>query len=228
MQNQRNVVGGLVDAVQSLEVQTLPVCRVDAVNVADAGSQEVDAQSGDLCTLFGISNLASAYNAVLNAADGADLGLDAHTMSVCKGHQLFRLFHVLFNGIVAAVEHDGGEAGLNAGLAALVGAVVQMQSNGNSDAHGIDHGADHGGNGLETGHVLTSTLGNAQNDGALHFLAGGQDCLGPLQIIDVELRHTVVAIACLEQHFGCIYQHYSLPPKIIGVPALPHTALCMV
>ena len=29
VQNQRNVVGGLVDAVQSLEVQTLPVCRVD-------------------------------------------------------------------------------------------------------------------------------------------------------------------------------------------------------
>ena len=74
MQNQRNVVGGLVDAVQSLEVQTLPVCGVDAVDVADAGSQEVDAQSGDLCALLGISNLASAYNAVLNAADGADLG----------------------------------------------------------------------------------------------------------------------------------------------------------
>ena len=45
VQNQRNVVGGLVDAVQSLEVQTLPVCGVDAVDVADAGSQEVDAQT---------------------------------------------------------------------------------------------------------------------------------------------------------------------------------------
>ena len=48
----RQVVGSLVDAVQSLEVQTLPVCGVDAVDVADAGSQEVDAQSGDLCGLF--------------------------------------------------------------------------------------------------------------------------------------------------------------------------------
>ncbi len=55
VQNQRNVVGGLVDAVQSLEVQTLPVCGVDAVDVADAGSQEVNAQSGDLCALFGVS-----------------------------------------------------------------------------------------------------------------------------------------------------------------------------
>ena len=89
MQNQRNVVGGLVDAVQSLEVQTLPVCGVDAVDVADAGSQEVDAQSGDLCALFGISNLAGAYNAVLNAADGADLGLDAQALGVCQSCLLY-------------------------------------------------------------------------------------------------------------------------------------------
>ena len=48
MQDQRNVIGGLVDAVQSLEVQALPVGRVDTVDVADAGCQEVDAQIGDL------------------------------------------------------------------------------------------------------------------------------------------------------------------------------------
>ena len=88
-----------------------------------------------------------------------------------------------------------------------------MQSNGNGDAHGIDHSADHGSDGLETGHVLASTLGNAQDHGALHFLAGGQDRLGPLQIVDVELRHTIVAITGFDQHFGCIYQHYSLPPQ---------------
>ena len=52
VQDQRDVIGGLVNAVQSLEVQTLPVCRVDTVDVADAGSQEVDAQSSDLCCLL--------------------------------------------------------------------------------------------------------------------------------------------------------------------------------
>jgi hypothetical protein len=136
---------------------------------------------------------------------------------MCQSDQLLGLFHVLLDGVVAAVEHDGREAGLDAGLAALIGAVVQVQGNGNGDTHGIDHSADHGSDGLEAGHVLAGTLGNAQNDGALHFLAGGQDCLGPLQVIDVELRHTVVAIACFEQHLGCIYQHYSLPPNMIGV-----------
>ena len=57
MQDQRNVVGCLVDTIQSLEVQTLPVGRVDAMDVADAGSQEVDAQSGDLCALLGVCDL---------------------------------------------------------------------------------------------------------------------------------------------------------------------------
>jgi len=202
-----------VDAVQSLEVQTLPVCRVDTMDVADAGSQEVDAQSGDLCALFRIGDLASTHNAVLDAADGTDLSLDAQALGVCQSNQLLGLFHVLLDGVVAAVEHDGREAGLDAGLAALIGAVIQMQGNGNGDAHGIDHGADHGGNGLETGHVLAGTLGDAQDDGALHLFAGGQDCLGPLQVVDVELRHTIVAVTSLDQHFGCIYQHYSLPPQ---------------
>ena len=44
VQDQRNVIGSLMDAVQSLEVQTLPVGGVDAVDVADAGGQEVPEQ----------------------------------------------------------------------------------------------------------------------------------------------------------------------------------------
>ena len=58
MQDQRNVVGSLVDAVQCLEVQALPVGRVDTVDVADAGGQEVDAQISDLCALCGVSGFA--------------------------------------------------------------------------------------------------------------------------------------------------------------------------
>ena len=71
--------------------RTLPVCGVDAVDVADAGSQEVDAQSGDLCALLGVSDLASAHDAVLDAADGADLGLDAQALEVCQSNQLLGL-----------------------------------------------------------------------------------------------------------------------------------------
>ena len=229
MQDQGDVVSGLVDAVQSLEVQTLPVGRVDTVDVADAGCQEVDAQIGDLCALRRICDLASAHDAVLDAADGTDLSFDAQALGMCQSDQLLGLLHVLFNGVVAAVEHDGRETGFHAGLAAFVGAVVQMQSNGNGDPHGIDHCADHRSNGLETGHVLTGTLGDAQDDRALHLLAGGQHSLGPLQVVDVELGHTVVAVACLDEHFGCIYQHYSLPPQIhiIGVKSRLRMRLCV-
>ena len=130
---------------------------------------------------------------------------------MCQSDQLLGLLHILLDGVVAAVEHDGGETSLNAGLAALVGAVVQMQSDRDGDAHGIDHCIDHsvhhGGDGLEAGHVLAGTLGDTQDDRTLHLLAGGQNSLGPLQVVDVELRHTVVAVTSFDEHFGCIYQH---------------------
>ena len=226
MQDQRNVIGSLVDAVQSLEVQTLPVGGVDAVDVADAGGQEVDAQISDLCALCGVSDLAIAHDAVLDAADGADLGLDAHALRVCQSDQLLGLLHILLDGVVAAVEHDGGETGLNAGLAAFVGAVIQMQSDRDGDAHGIDHCIDHSSDGLEAGHVLAGTLGDTQDDRTLHLLAGGQNSLGPLQVVDVELRHTVVAVTSFDEHFGCIYQHYYYLQKLSG-SVRTHTPLCV-
>ena len=177
------------------------------MDVADAGSQEVNAQSGDLCALLGVSDLAGAHNAVLDAADGTNLGLDGHALGVSQLNQLLGLGHVLLDGVVAAVEHDGREAGLDAGHAALVRAVVQVQGNGNGDAHGLHHSLDHGGDGLVAGHVLAGALRDTQNNGALHLLAGSQDSLGPLQVVDVELRHTVVAVTSFQKHFGCIYQH---------------------
>ena len=96
---------------------------------------------------------------------------------MCQSDQLLGLLHILLDGVVAAVEHDGGETGLNAGLAALVGAVIQMQSDRDGDAHGIDHCIDHSSDGLEAGHVLAGTLGDTQDDRTLHLLAGGQNSL---------------------------------------------------
>ena len=217
MQHQGDVVGGLVDAVQRLKVQALPVGGVDAVDVADAGCQEVDAQLGDAGALGGVGDLAGTHDAVLNAADGADLGLDGHAVGMGQGHQLLGLFHVLLDGVVAAVKHDGGEAGLDAGLAALVGAVVQVQRHRDGDAHGIHHGLDHGGHGLEAGHVLAGALGHAQDDGALGLLAGGQDRFGPLQVVDVELGHAIVAVPGFQKHFSCIYQHCSYLQHLFSV-----------
>ena len=191
----------------AIEIQALPVGGVLAVDVADTGSQEIDAQGCDLGALSGVSNLAHADDAVLLAADGADLSLDGQAVVMGQGDQLGGLGDVLVDGVVAAVEHDGGEACGDAGLSALIGAVVQMQGNGNGDAQALVHGLDHGGHGLETGHIFASTLRNTEDDGRVHLLRGEQDTLGPLQVIDVELTDCVMTIAGLQQHIGSIYQH---------------------
>ena len=66
-----------------------------------------------------ISDLAHADDAVLFAADGADLGLDGQAVVMCQRDQLGGLGDVLVDGVVAAIEHDGGETGGDAGLGAL-------------------------------------------------------------------------------------------------------------
>ena len=179
------------------------------MDVADAGSQEVDAQSSDLGALSGVSNLAHADDTVLLAADGADLSLNGQAVVVRHSNQLGGLGNILVDAVVAAIEHDGGEAGIDAGLGTLVGAVVQMQRNGNGDAQALVHCLDHGGHGLEAGHVFAGTLRDTEDDGRVHLLCGEQDALGPLQIVDVELADCVVAIARFQQHIGSIYQHSS-------------------
>ena len=117
-------------------------------------------------------------------------------------HQLGGLGHVLVDGVVAAVEHDAGEAGLQAGLGAFVAAVVQVQGHRHGDVQGLHHGLHHGGHGLVAGHVFARALGNAQDHRAVHLLRGEQDGLGPLQVVDVELTHGIVAVPGLFQHFS--------------------------
>ena len=177
------------------------------MDVADASSQEVNAQSGDLGALFGVSDFAVADYAVLNAADGTNFGFDGQALVVCQLNQLTGFGNVLFDGVVGAIEHDGGKASFNAGLCALIGAVVQVQGNGNRDAERFIHCAHHGGNGLETGHIFAGTLGNTQDNRALHGLSLKQNAPGPFQVIDIELANTIVAVTSFEEHIGCIYEH---------------------
>ena len=211
VQHQGNIVGSLMDALQCLEIQALPVFRVHAVNVADACGQEINAQIGDLSALLRVSDLACTHNAVFHAADRTHLGFDAQALVMCQLHQLFGFGNVFFNGIMAAVKHDGGETGLNAGLGTLVGAVIQMQGYGNRDAQAFIHGLYHGGNGFKAAHILAGAFGNTQDHRALHFFALQQNAFGPLQIVDVELGYTVMAVTGLQEHIGCVYQHNKLP-----------------
>ena len=94
------------------------------MNIADACRQEVHAQVGDGLALLRIRALAHTYYTVFLAADGADLGLDGNALAVGCRYQLCGLGHVLLDGVVGAVEHDGREAGLHALIAVLIGAVI--------------------------------------------------------------------------------------------------------
>ena len=120
-------------------------------------------------------------------------------------HQLGGFGHVLFDGVVAAVEHDAGEAGLETGLGALVAAVIQVEGHRHRDAQAAHHGAHHGGHGLIAGHILARALGHAQDHRAVQLLRGQQHGFGPFQVVDVELAHGIVAVAGLLKHFGCAY-----------------------
>ena len=76
MEDQRDPAGGLLDLLEGIEVEPIPIRGVDAVDVADAGGQEVNAERGDLAALLRIGDLAVGGDAVLGPADRADLGLD--------------------------------------------------------------------------------------------------------------------------------------------------------
>ena len=103
------------------------------MDIADACSEEIYAEISDLCALFRISALAHADNAILFAADSADLCLDGHALLMSLGNELLCLSDVLLDRKSGAVEHDGCEASVDALVAAIICAVIQMQSNRNCD-----------------------------------------------------------------------------------------------
>ena len=130
VQHKGNVIRRVMDLLQRVEVQAFPVGRVHTVDVADACGQEVDAQGSDARTLGGVRNLAHAHDTVLFTADAADLGLDGKAVLVSQSHQLGGLGHVFVDGVVAAVEHDGGEPGLNTGLGIFARAFGHAENDG--------------------------------------------------------------------------------------------------
>ena len=194
----------LIEAFKSTLDETVHADLI--LHVVDASSPVREEQIAEVNSVLADIH---ADDAVLLAADGADLGLNGQTVVMGQGDQLGGLGDVLVDGVVAAIEHDRGEAGGNAGLGTLIGAVIQMQGNGNGDAQALVHGLDHGSHGLEARHIFACALRDTEDDRGVHLLRSEQDALGPLQVVDVELTNCIVAIARFQQHIGSIYQHSS-------------------
>ena len=178
------------------------------MDVADAAGEEVDARVGDGEALLGIGDLAQGGDAVLNAADAADLGLDGDALGVGQAHKLGGTVEVhLEVGLMGAVVHDGGKAGLDALEAVLVRAVVEVKGNGHRDAHRLSQGVHNLGNDLEARLPLGGTGGALDDDGRLRLLGGSEDGTGPLKVVGVERGDGVVALFGRTKHRGSANEH---------------------
>ena len=120
MKNQRKLTSQLLNSIQSFEGQTLPVCRIFAVDIADTSCQEVYAQISDSLALVGICAFAHTYNAVFFAADCTNLSFDGNALFMSSLNQLSGLFNVLVDRVMRAIEHDGREASFQTLVAAVV------------------------------------------------------------------------------------------------------------
>ena len=196
VQNQRHISGQLLDGIQSLEAQSLPVFRIFAMDIADSGCQEVDTQISDHLALFGICALTHSHNAVFLAADGSNLCLQRHSMLCADLHQLFGLGHVFLDGIMGTIKHDGGEACLHTLQTSFIAAVIQMKRNRNRNVQLFQHTVHHSHNSFISCHILSCALGNSQDHRRVALLRGQQDGLGPLQVVDVKLAYCIMAGFC--------------------------------
>ena len=173
------------------------------MNVADTCRKHGDVQISDHLALIGISAFAHTNNAIFLAANGTDLCFKRHALFCADLYQFLRLCNVLGNGIVRTVEHNGRKSCFDALIAALVATVVKMQCYGNRDLELLDHCLYHIGNRLKAAHILARAFGNTENYGRVQFLRGLQNCLRPLQIVNVELTDRIVACFCFFKHFFC-------------------------
>jgi hypothetical protein len=175
------------------------------MDVADAAGEEVDAEISDLLALLGVCDLALRRDAVLGAADAADLGLDGDALAVGDLHELLGVGDVRGEVLlVRAVVHDRGEAGLDALVAVLVRAVVEVEGHRHGDVLVLDELVDERGDDLEAGLPLGGAARALDDQRGLLGLGGVEDRRRPLQVVRVERADAVVPGLGLLEHVGCV------------------------
>ena len=208
MKDERKIADLLLDGCEGVELQALPVCRIEAVDVADAAGEEVDAEVSDDLALLRICDLAHAGDAVLGTADAADLSLDGDALLMGKLHELRGVLDVDVEGLlVGAIVHDGREASVHCLEAGLIGAVVEVKRHRNRDVHILDEVVDDSSNDVVAALILCCTHGALDDQRGLLLLSCGQDCLGPLEVVGVESTKAVVALLGGLEHVRCIDKH---------------------
>ena len=202
----------VLDLLQTVEGQALPILGIQTVDVADAASEEVDARVGDGLALLRVGQLALGGDAVLDAADAADLGLNRDALGMGDLDDLGGLLEVdLEDLLMGAIVHDRREASVDALQAVLVGAMVEMKGNRYGNVLVLDEVLDDVGDDLERDLPLGSTARALDDDGRLSGLSGVENRRSPLEVVGVECGDGVMALRCGVQHVFCAYEHNAPP-----------------
>ena len=203
MQNQRHV-DGVADGLDHglLDVR---IARVHTVAGANANCE--GGAAGTLNKLLGLGRIgvgALALNrgtVVLFAANLTKLGLNGHAHGAASVGDGLGQGDVVLEGLVRAVDHDGGVARAESLHAAVIAiAVIEVQSDGHGSALGgsLDHAVE-----IVQTSGLDGARGGLHDDGGLGLLGSGQNGHNKLEVLDVERADGVVAgLSVLEHLFG--------------------------
>ena len=124
MKYERHIACQLLDRIQSLKAESLPVCRIFSVDVADSCCKEVNSKISDHLTFVRVCAFAFSYNAVFFSADGSYFCLDGHVVLMCDLHKFFCLLHIFFDRIMGTVKHNGGKSCFHTFQTSFVAAVI--------------------------------------------------------------------------------------------------------
>ena len=189
---------------------------VGAVAGADGDGEGVYAGLGNkLFNLIGtgVGSVFGAYvNRVFDAGQTAEFAFNNYAVVVSVLNNLTGELDVVFEGMMAAVDHNRGETAVDAAFAKLEGiAVIEVYADGKIKAGGffrVDDG------GFDELHkigmlgILAGAGGNLKNQGSLLFDGGFGDALDDFHVVYVESADGVAAFIGLLEHFLGSYDRH--------------------
>ncbi len=206
MHDDRGAGDLLLDRFDDVEVEGLLALElVGAVAGADGGGEGVAAGPLDeFDGLLGIGEAGVAFvdlDVLLDAAELAELGLDADALGVGAVDHPLGDGDVLLEGVVGGVDHHRAvEAGIDAIVAGLLVAVVEVDGVdrlGEDIVGGADEGLEHPLVG-----VFARSLGELDDEGGLGGHAAAEEAEDLLEIIHIVGPDGEFAVGHLEEFGG--------------------------
>ena len=208
MENQREVGEHVGDFFQTSEVQFRFTFKfVCAVASADSDSQGVNASTFNkfycLVRVSVGSVFSINFNSVFYACQFAKFCFNYNASIVSVVYYTFGQFNIIFKGVFAAVNHNGGEATIDASFADFkIFTVVKVQANGQAAVFNCSFHQFHQ---VDMASVFTSASGNLQNQGSLFNFCCFYDTLDDFHVVYVESTNSIFTFIGFFKHFSRCY-----------------------